>query len=89
METSVLDKGTVPEIGATEIPTCQHVWLIDSPAGPSSNGVCRACGETKEFPNYIEGSAWGYDMSVEQLGGASRVGVAKRGRAKSGLAEDE
>ena len=73
METSI----TTPEAGAgtevLEAPTCQHQWIIDSPNGPSSRGVCRLCFEEKEFQNYIEGSAWGYDVSVEQLGGGSRV----------------
>ena len=41
--------------------------MIASPNGPSSKGTCLMCGTEKDFPNYIEGSAWGYDISVEQL----------------------
>lgn len=33
---------------------CQHHWVIESPAGPVSKGMCRCCGEEREFPNYIE-----------------------------------
>ena len=30
---------------------CPHFWDIESANGPSSIGVCRNCGETKEFLN--------------------------------------
>ncbi len=33
---------------------CQHHWLIDSPNGPVSRGICRVCGEEREFLNYLE-----------------------------------
>lgn len=32
----------------------QHHWLIDSPKGPASRGICRACGEERDFQNYLE-----------------------------------
>ena len=54
-------------------PTCRHQWLIETPDGPSSKGVCRICGEQGEFQNYIEGSAWGYEISLEQLSGGTRL----------------
>ena len=72
-----------------EAPKCRHHWLIDSPAGPSSRGVCLLCGDVKEFQNYIEGSAWGYDISIEQLSGGSRLPITRETRASIGLAEDE
>jgi hypothetical protein len=63
-----------PEAGAVaevlEVQGCHHQWIIDSPNGPSSRGECRLCGQEKEFLNYIEGSAWGYDVSVEQMSGS-------------------
>ncbi len=31
---------------------CVHHWIIDPPDGPTSNGVCQRCGETKEFENW-------------------------------------
>ncbi|MDA0769369.1 MAG: hypothetical protein O2821_04005 [Chloroflexi bacterium] len=37
---------------------CQHYWMIDSPNGPVSNGVCKHCGERSEFKNSIQGSGW-------------------------------
>lgn len=38
---------------------CRHHWLIQAADGPSSAGVCRICGETREFKNYMETAAWG------------------------------
>ena len=29
---------------------CQHHWVIDPPKGPVSKGVCRSCGEERDFP---------------------------------------
>ncbi len=71
-----------------EAPTCKHQWVIDSPAGPSSKGVCRSCGEQRDFLNYIEGSSWGYDISLEQLSGGSRI-PTRGNEAEKALAEDQ
>ena len=30
---------------------CCHYWKIETPNGPTSKGVCRICGEEKEFSN--------------------------------------
>ena len=30
---------------------CCHYWLIESPDGPTSRGVCKYCGAEKDFPN--------------------------------------
>ena len=30
---------------------CQHHWLIESPHGATSMGICRLCGAQKEFHN--------------------------------------
>lgn len=38
---------------------CRHHWLIQAADGPTSIGVCRICGETKDFKNYIETATWG------------------------------
>ncbi len=38
---------------------CTHHWVIERPAGPTSEGVCQKCGETKQFSNSAEvGSIW-------------------------------
>ena len=31
--------------------SCQHYWLIEPPTGPTSDGVCRLCGEKRTFDN--------------------------------------
>ena len=38
---------------------CSHHWLIQAADGPTSVGVCRICGETREFKNYVETATWG------------------------------
>ncbi len=30
---------------------CCHYWMIESPQGPTSRGVCKFCGAVKEFDN--------------------------------------
>ena len=30
---------------------CPHYWLIDPPKGPTSKGICKLCGASKEFNN--------------------------------------
>ncbi len=38
---------------------CRHHWVIQPADGPMSNGVCRICGETRDFQNYVETATWG------------------------------
>jgi len=42
---------------------CQHHWIIETPKGPISKGVCKYCGAAKEFQNYWRGSTWERDTS--------------------------
>jgi len=42
---------------ATE-PDCRHHWLIESPQGPTSMGICKLCGEQKEFRNSASDLLW-------------------------------
>lgn len=32
---------------------CCHHWIIESPQEVTSKGVCKFCGEEKEFINYL------------------------------------
>lgn len=32
---------------------CAHRWLIETPSGPTVEGVCRVCNETRVFPTVI------------------------------------
>ena len=33
---------------------CAHHWVIESPDGPVSRGVCKLCGQVRGFANSIE-----------------------------------
>jgi hypothetical protein len=46
---------------------CNHYWIIESPNGPTSWGVCKYCGKRKEFKNYLPYPSWdeGRSQSVE------------------------
>jgi len=43
---------------------CRHYWLIESPSGPTSRGVCKFCGAEKEFRNSFPESLWERDRSL-------------------------
>lgn len=45
----------VPDSSLPEA-TCPHHWLIEPPKGPTSMGVCKLCGETREFDNQFSKS---------------------------------
>lgn len=34
--------------------TCQHFWVIESPNGSDSRGICKFCGEERVFANSKE-----------------------------------
>ena len=38
--------------------SCCHQWLISKAAGPTSEGICQLCGETKDFKNSITANHW-------------------------------
>ncbi len=42
---------------------CQHYWIIETPSGPVSKGVCKYCGAVKEFQNFWQGSSWERETS--------------------------
>ena len=73
MKTGSSRQKALLEAEVQDLPACQHHWVIDKPAGPVSKGVCRLCSEEREFQNYVEGSYWSSDVSLEQLSGGSRV----------------
>jgi len=33
--------------------TCTHYWVIEEAKGATSKGICKICGEAKEFSNSI------------------------------------
>jgi hypothetical protein len=45
-------------------PDCSHHWVIESPNGPTSWGMCKYCGAKREFQNYLPVSSWEEDRSA-------------------------
>lgn len=52
---------TAPEEQKTK---CSHYWIIETAHGPTSKGVCKYCGEEKEFLNAWQDSLWEGDLST-------------------------
>ena len=65
MDVESTDERTLAEI--TEESMCPHHWIIDSPAGPSSRGVCRLCGEERDFQNYPDHSYGHEELTWDRL----------------------
>lgn len=40
------------------VDVCSHHWVIDSPNGPTSNGVCKLCGARQDFVNSLGTVGW-------------------------------
>lgn len=40
---------------------CQHHWAIETPAGSTSKGRCRRCGEERDFRNSAQDYIWEKD----------------------------
>ncbi|MBI4308588.1 MAG: hypothetical protein HY684_07275 [Chloroflexi bacterium] len=39
---------------AVSTSTCRHRWIVETPRGSASKGVCALCHVERLFPNYIE-----------------------------------
>ena len=63
-----------PEISSV---VCQHHWVIQPADGPSSNGSCQVCGETREFKNYVESATWGDSRLANKSSARSSDGVGE------------
>jgi hypothetical protein len=51
-------KGIVKTPARKRTGACQHRWVIETPHGATSRGLCRRCGATKRFPNAAEDALW-------------------------------
>ena len=40
-------------------PTCAHHWAIEAADGPTSEGVCKNCHQTRTFQNFVAQPVWG------------------------------
>ncbi len=43
---------------------CVHHWLIETPNGRESHGVCKRCGQKKSFTNSTEQVMWEQSNSL-------------------------
>ena len=48
-----------------------HHWVIATPDGAMSRGVCKICGLEKEFPNSAEDGLWERDVPQSRWTGRS------------------
>ena len=39
-------------------PECRHHWLIETPHGATSWGICKHCGARREFSNSAADALW-------------------------------
>ncbi len=56
---------------------CRHHWVIQPATGPVSQGVCQACGEVRDFQNYVEAASWGDTRLANRSRGQATEDVAK------------
>ncbi len=66
-----------PEPGEKDdLSECRHHWIIESPTGPVSRGICRLCDAIREFKNYIDAVPWGEESSSQTSPKYAAVGVS-------------
>lgn len=58
MQNEQIEKGQTVIEENQALSECSHHWVIESPNGPTSQGVCKLCGEHSEFKNSIPGTGW-------------------------------
>jgi hypothetical protein len=77
-----MSKGVAVEVQRQRPARCQHHWVIETPHGATSRGICKRCGTRKRFPNAAEDAIW------EPGGGmgrwTSRRGVARPAELRVG-----
>jgi len=54
--------GTIINSKSGENDVCVHHWVIEAAEGVRSKGVCKYCGEIREFDNYISVDSWVDDV---------------------------
>jgi hypothetical protein len=59
--------------------SCRHHWIIETPHGATSRGLCKRCGVHKRFPNAPEDALWEPAAGMGRW--ANRRGTAKPAEA--------
>jgi hypothetical protein len=54
-----------------DVVVCVHRWRIESPNGATSHGVCKHCGEERDFPNSAEDGLWEREVPQSRWTGRS------------------
>jgi len=71
-------------------PTCRHHWLIESPHGATSMGICKLCGAHKEFRNSAGDFLWEdeplSELSHSQWGRSRSISAPADGREEEEVA---
>lgn len=61
-QSTKMRNGAVLELKPRTVETCTkghcHYWIIESPKGPTSKGICRFCGTIQEFDNFGPDFRW-------------------------------
>jgi hypothetical protein len=71
-------KAPSQEKSAPSVPECRHHWIIDTPQGAMSKGVCKICGAEREFPNSAQDYLWDGE-SAPNPGSGRWSGVGSHG----------
>ena len=62
------NRSNLKEKESAEIKACRHYWNIEAASGPTSRGVCKICGEEREFLNsWSDANYKGKDARVFDL----------------------
>ena len=51
---------------------CSHYWIIDSPNGPTSKGICKYCRKVTLFSNTLPENVYLVGRSLKQDNGTSK-----------------
>ena len=70
-------ESTPPATTDSGTEACCHHWTIQPATGPVSQGVCRLCGEVREFKNYVEAATWGDSRLSNRSNSDNSQGSAK------------
>ncbi|MDO8532266.1 MAG: hypothetical protein Q7T26_08905 [Dehalococcoidia bacterium] len=72
---------TEPTETSAPVSGCHHRWIVETPRGPASKGVCAVCHVERLFPNYIEDPYPHTDWirEVSSLGDGWKHGAAAAG----------
>lgn len=77
------------EMAPRETAVCAHYWVIDSPDGPVSRGVCKHCGAAKEFHNSISSSGIWSSASKSRASGETVEATSQKKAAETNEVMEE